>query len=301
MDKKRNIISLIVLILVGSFVTFYTSNLIMSDVSNMFYGVHNADCISSLPGFLFAIEFVVATIYLLRVTRRGQYKKKTILLYSKYLLILSAIGLASSIYSGVVVYDSIFAPYPFPGYTILGIIVHTLIIAGAIVVLNLAKNIPNDTEKRRIDFGYVVYSIAIFVIIFITYNRLGALMWGVTYIQVSSLWLTFPFYLSLLLPLALMIHILLYFFGVFNKYPVIAIVYDVIFLIVNAMLGTAVFWIGAVNTAFISAISPALSLERLWTKPVDNIIHFVVLLLIGLYCLYLSIKLYRKKKKGLVK
>ncbi len=300
MKKTRNIIVLIALILVGSFVTFYTSNLIMSDVSNMFYGVHNADCIASLPGFLFAVEFVAVTIYFLRVTRRNQYKKKTTLLYLKYLLSLSIIGFLSSFFAGFVVYDSILAPYPFPGYTLLGIIVHALIIVGSIIGIIKVKKTPDDTEKRRIDFGYVVYSIAIFVIIFITYNRLGALMWGVTYIQVSSLWLTFPFYLSLLLPLALMIHILLYFYGVFNKRPVVAIVYDVIFLIVNVMLGTAVFWIGAVNTAFISAISPALSLERLWTKPVDNIIHFVVLLFIGLYCLYLSIKLYNKKKKGLI-
>ena len=301
MKKKSNIVWLIVLILVGSFITFYASNLIMSDVSNMFYGVHNADCISSFPGFMFAIEFVVATIYLLRVTRRSQYRKSTDRLYAKYFIALSGVGLITSILSGIMVYDSIFSTYPFPGYVLLGIIVHTLIIAGGITWLEINKKRPDDEAKRKIDFGYVVYSIAIFVIIFITYNRLGALMWGVTYIQTSSLWLTFPFYLSLLLPLALMIHILLYFYGVFNRNPVIAIVYDTIFLIVNAILGTAVFWIGAVNTAFISAISPALSLERLWTKPVDNIVHFVALLLIGLYCLYLSIKLYNKKKKGLVK
>ncbi len=301
MKKKSNIIALIVLILVGSFVTFYTSNLIMSDVSNMFYGVHNADCIASFPGFMFAIEFVVATIYLLRVTRRAQYKKSTDRLYAKYFLALSGVGLITSILSGIMVYDSIFAPYPFHGYTILGIIVHALIIAGSIIWLQRIKKQPDDEAKRRIDFGYVVYSIAIFVIIFITYNRLGALMWGVTYIHLDSLWLTFPFYLSLLLPLALMIHIILYFYGVFNANPVVAIVYDIIFLIVDVMLGTAVFWIGAVNTAFISAISPALALERLWTKPVDNIIHFFVLLFIGLYCLYLSIKLYNKKKKGLIK
>ncbi len=301
MGKKTNILWLIVLILVGSFVTFYTSNLIMSDVSNMFYGVHNADCVASFPGFLFAVEFVVATIYFIRVTRRSQYRKNTSKLYAKYFLVLSAIGVACSIYTGIEVYDSFFAPYPFPGYTVLGIVVHALIVVGAILWLKKNKLLPEDEGKRRIDFGYVVYSIAIFVIIFITYNRLGALMWGFTYIQVSSLWLTFPFYLSLLLPLALMIHLLLYFYGVFNRNPVIAIVYDTIFLIVNVMLGTAVFWVGAVNTAFISAISPALSLERLWTKPVDNIVHFVVLFFVGLYCLYLSIKLNNKKKKGLIK
>ncbi len=296
MKKKTNIFWLIVLMAAGSFVTFYTTNLIMSDVSNMFYGVHNADCISSFPGFIFALETVIATIFLIRVTRRPGHKKKITELYAALFVALSALGIACAVYTGLVVYDSFLAPYPFAGYTVISLVVHALIVALGIACLaRTKKNMPDDAEKKKTTFGHIVFSLLVFLGIFYTYNRLGALMWGVTYIQGSTLWLTFPFYLSLLLPVAMMIFILLYVYGKFNGHPVAAVVYDAVLLAADIALGAAVFGTGAVNTQFISAISPALALERLWTKPIDNIVHFIVLLIVGIYFLIMAIKLCKAK------
>lgn len=300
MKKKINIFWLVVLMAAGSFVTFYTTNLIMSDVSNMFYGVHNADCISSFPGFLFALEMVIATILLIRITRRPEHKKKIMQLYAALFTALSAIGIACAIYAGTVVYDSFLAPYPFAGYTVISLIAHALIVVFGIVwLVRIKKNVTDDKEKKKITFGYIVLSLAVFLGIFYTYNRLGALMWGVTYIQGSTLWLTFPFYLSLLLPVAMMIFILLYVYGRFDAHPAAAVVYNAVLLAADIALGAAVFGTGATNTLFISAISPALALERLWTKPIDNIVHFIALLAVGIYFLVLSVRAYNKKKKGI--
>ena len=82
MSKKQAIISLVLLTVVGSFVNFYCTNLIMSDISNMFYGVHNADIISSIPGLIFAMDFVLLAIFFMRLYLYKDQKKYIIRHYS---------------------------------------------------------------------------------------------------------------------------------------------------------------------------------------------------------------------------
>ena len=60
--RKSTIFGLIALTLTGSFVNFYTTNLLLSDLSNLYYGVHEALIVSSLPGFFFSLDFVLGIL-----------------------------------------------------------------------------------------------------------------------------------------------------------------------------------------------------------------------------------------------
>ena len=297
MKRSKAILILVLLLLVGSFVTFYVSNFIMSDIANMAYGVHDVNFIASLPGFIFSWDFVLAVLYCIRFYGRSQHKKKMTMTYSVILMVFSILGFITAILTGVMIYHSFVKPYPFPGYVILSMIVHAALFVVALIVRGKCKNMEEDTAKRRIDLGYVLYSIACVLVIFLAMNRFGALMWAVVYVQMSTLYLTFPFYISLLLPMALVLQITLYIFGVYENHLTADIVFVVVFLIVNTILAAAVFYLGSQYTVFISAISPALALERLATMPLDVIVHFGLMYILGFYCLYLAIKLKKKRTK----
>lgn len=298
MKRSKQIFILALLILIGSFINFYVTNFIMSDISNMFYGVHDVNFIASIPGFVLSWDCVLAVIYCIRYFGRGQHKKKMTMTYTVILMAFSVLGFVTSILSGTMIYHSFVKPYPFPGYVILSLIVHAVLFAVAIVIRSKCKkNMEEDTAKRRIDFGYVLYSIACSVVIFFALNRFGALMWAFVYVQGSTLYLTFPFYISLLLPLALVVQITLYIWGAYDNHLTADIVYVIVFLIANTVLAAVVFYLGSKYTVFVSAISPALALERLATMPIDVIIHFGLMYILGFYCLYLAIKLKKKRTK----
>ena len=129
MNKNKSLILLIVIGIIGSIINFYATNLLFSDLSNMFYGVHDAYIISSFPIFFIALDFVVAFIFVLRLTRYPIYKKSLINLYTTYGIVNSVLGIMFSIITGSIIYDSFIAPYPFMGYSIIMLIVHLALCA----------------------------------------------------------------------------------------------------------------------------------------------------------------------------
>lgn len=298
MKKSTAAVLLIVLAVIGSFVTFYTSNLFLSDVSNMFYGVHDVNFISSIPGGIFSIELILAAIYVLRRFRMPEFKKRLALFYTTVLAVLSVIGEAASILTGVMIYKSFTAPYPFPGYTILGIIVNALFFVAAIVInVKVRKTVPDDTDRKKMKVFYIIYSIFLGGLTFFAFNRFGALLWSVTYIQTSTLYLTWPFYIWLLVPMAMLVHVVLYFFDFYKDYPKSEIVNIILIMAVNLVFGLLVFRSGSAHPEFISAVSPALAIERLITLPIDTIFQFAFAFIFGGYYLFITIRAIVKTRK----
>ena len=218
--------------------------------------------------------------------------------YSWIMTAFAILAIAAVFYSAGNVYDSILAPYPFPGYLIIALIFQILvIIAGIIIRIKVRKNMEDDPKKRKLRFGYIGYTILLCGLIFFSFNRFGALLWSPVYIHRETFYMTLPFYLSLLLPMALLVHTIFYIFGFDKKHPQFGIIYAIIILVCNIILAGAVAIIGTHNTLFISVISPALAIERLATLPIDTILHHAVVLFYGIYELRYSIQ----KSKGKVK
>lgn len=296
MKKKTALILVTLTVLVGSVVTFYATNMLLSDVSNMFYGVHDAYIVSSIPAFMLAVDFVAFLVFVMRYYRYPAYRKSMGNLYSIYLGVNSLVGIAFCILTGVI-YGSFTMPYPFWAYDVIMMIVHAGLLALA-VVLNVKNRKMQlaDQTKKKIQPHYVIYSAVLGAMTYFAFNKFGALILSPLYVYMRSLYLTWPFYLSLLCPIALVVHVLVYFFdGYKGKEKVGIAVVSTVFAL-SLGLGVSVLIIGSAHTQFISAVSPALPLERLATMPINSIFQLVAMVLFSGYYLWYAVRAYKLAK-----
>ena len=296
--KKRNSVLLLVLFcLVGSFINFYATNLLFSDLSNMFYGVHDIYIISSIPLFIIAVDFVAAFIFVMRYTRYPEYKRAMINLYTIYLALLSVVGVVFSILTGTIIYHSFTAPYPFSCYGLLMLIVHALLLVFAVTAnLRARRKLPKDAQRKHFKLKYILYSIVLVFLTYFTFSKFGALLYAPVYVHLRTLYMTFPFYVSLILPLLLLAHVVLYFLDWYVGREKTELIHIIVIFVLNLIFGIAIFIIGYYNTGFISAISPALALERLATYPVNTVFQFAAMFILSLYYMIYAIITYRKSK-----
>lgn len=298
MTKKHEILSLVLVILFGSIITFYSSNMLMSDLSNMFYGVHDAYIIASFPLFFISIDFVIGLIFIIRFCRYPQYRKALVNLYTLLLLIVSIIGFIFSILTGTLIYHSFTTRYPFIGYTTITLLIHIMLAFLALYIRkNYLKKLPEDTEKKKLKVKYCLYSALLGFMIYFAFTKFGAFLYAPFYIHWRTFNLTFTFYLSLLMPIALVIHVILYFMDAYKGREKLAIFVVGSILCLSIILCSSVLIIGATQTQFISAVSPALPLERLATKPINSIFMLVALVIFGMYYLLYAIKSYIRANK----
>ena len=297
MSKKIAVILLIVLTITGSFINFYASNLLFSDLSNVFYGFNGIDFISSLPMFFLACDFVLAILYIIRTQIRPESLRIITHRFLRSFFIISVLGFISSLLSGSIVYHDFLAPYPFTGYSVLFTVIHlTFLIAALLIRFFLIDKIENNEPLKR-DGKYYVHMIFSCLIVFFSLNRFGALLWSPVYVHTRTLYLTLPFYISLLLPLMLLIHSCSYIFDFHRQSPISGIVFAVFILVLDIILGSIIFTIGLPDQRFIAAISPALPLERLATMPIDTIFLFGFVFLFSAYEIAYSIKLKKDLEK----
>ncbi len=290
MTRRKALTILILVTVIGSFITFYVSNLIFSDVGNMFYGAHDFYFIASIPGFMIVPDIVLLSIFTVRRYIKPAHRKKLAGLYSILLAVFSLIGAAASVLTGTMIYHSFVSPYPFRGYTLIALVFHVCLLVLGIILHIRSKKYPADVAKQKMSFKYVIYTAVIAILVFLSFNRLGALLWMPVYVHWRTLYMTFPFYLSLLLPIMLLINNVGFLFGLFDKVSSRRIWNICIILFLNVILGAATVMIGTANTSFISVISPALALERLATLPVDIILQFGLVLIFGVLFLVASLR-----------
>jgi len=290
MTKKTAITSLTAVCIVGSIVCFYATNLIESDIANMFYMTVTKDCISSLPIFFIALDFELLAIAIIRLYMRPQYTKAEIICYLKILIGFSAAGTLSSLYTGTAIYGTFTAPYPFKGAVIICLVIHFFLLQMAVIVLRNVRKMPPDKAVRKMTFKYVFYTIFLSVLVFFAFNRFGAVLLSPLYVSRGSVGASLLFYLSLMLPMALLGHLIIVMFVDLEKHPKLSLSYVIGILLADIVLAFLVIYIGMTDTQFVSAVSPALGIERLLAKPVDTIFHFILVFVLGLYSLWYAIK-----------
>lgn len=285
MNKKRTLILLIITAIIGSIVTFYTTNFIMSDVGNYTYGYNGFYYLASIPGFVFALEFVTFTMLIIRTYIRPQYRKRTILHYIRILVFFSIIGFVGAILAGTFAYHSFIKPYPFPFYLIISLVIHGFIIVyGIYSHISLNRRMDEDTERKKMTIGYILYSFILPLVIFFAYNRFGALLLSPIYIQGLTFNMTWPLYLWLAAPMLILLYILFKAFNIFKSIND-QICYLTLYIIFTVTLGISCIITGKSNPLFIAVISPAFGLDRLGTYPYIFILHFVQTIVFGLYFL----------------
>ena len=294
-NKKFASILLVIIALIGSICAFYMTNLLLSDLGNMFYGVHDAYIVSSFPGFFIALYFILGAFFVYRYFYRPEFKRRTILTYLFIASCFALIGIITSIITGISIYKNFFAPYPFWGYTIICLIIHILVLLCSIFLnILIRKKLPKDESKKRMSILYILINIISAILVFFAFNRLGAFLISPIYIYWRNLYLTFPFYLSLLLPMAELVHLILFKFDYFDAKPKAGFIYSIVMIILDVVLLSIVIILGYNFSEFVSAISPALGLERLATAPLVIVLTIIIMICFSGYNLFYSIRYLKK-------
>ena len=271
MSKKKTLIAFIILAIVGSLVAFYASNMFFADVANFANGIiGGTTIIVSLTGLLLGALFVTALLYVARSYNKPQYKKRMAATYLIIGMVLSFLGLLTALLGGIIHYGSLLAPYPFPGFLIIMMVVHLAIFVCALItLLKFVKPLPKDQEKKKITVKHIFYTLGWFLFVSMTLNRFGAFLFLPSYVSFRNLEVTFLFYLYLLVPMAILVKKGLDVLEInFKK-----MVYSWVLLGVSLALLIAIVLIGRSDTAFVSAVSPCMPLERLASKPLEIIIQ----------------------------
>ena len=284
MSKKFVIISLALIAIFGSLLTFYASNLFFSDVAN--FGSGSPTLFVTFPALLLGAMFVTAALFIVRFYQRPNSRK---VLSRNYLFIAIALACFAVIFAvlgGAINYRGNFLSYPFPGYLIIMIVLNVLIIAGAAITLfKVVLKMPDDTEKYKVKPLHVLHTLGLFLLISLAFNRFGAFLLMPVYVQWSSLYMTFVYYLFLLIPMALLVIKVL---GILDYKPLFIPTVVVAALAVILFAVTAI--IGVNDSAFISAVSAAAPLERLGSMPMEILIHFVTYLGVSIYYIIKELK-----------
>ena len=287
MSKKFAIISLSVLAVIGSLVTFYASNMFFSDVSNFGAGFSKTTLFASLSMMLFGAMLITTPLYVLRLYQRPNTKKRLTRTYSIIAAALALFGLIFTVLAGVINYHSFVKPYPFPGYIIIMLIIHLCVLAGAVFAfVKYVRPMPEDTETFKVKPLYALHTFGLYLLIALAFNRFGAFLLMPVYVQWSSLYMTFTYFLFMLIPMALLVIKTLKILEIGKSYfvPVVAVA------ALNIVLFAITMIIGANDSAFVSAVSAAAPLERLGSMPMEILIHFVAYLGVSIYYVILEVR-----------
>ena len=272
MSKKFSLIALAIIAVLGSLVAFAASNLFFTDVPYFGPNIMDTALFASFTVLLFGAYFVMGPMYIVRSYLKPNIRKKMTRTYLITTAVLALFGLIFAILAGVVNYKGNFlTPYPFPGFIIIMMVVHFLVLGGAIALLVITlTRMPADTEQFKVGAKHVFFSMGWFLFVALAFNRFGAFLTMPMYVELRNFHLTFLFYLFLLVPMAILVKKVFDVYEVkFNKF-----VYVIALFAVNLVLFVAVAIIGMNDTTFVSSLSPAMPLERLAAKPVEIIIHF---------------------------
>lgn len=273
MKKKYLVISLIALVVVGALFTALSSNMLFDDLFNKDVKFANATLFVSIPAVTFTLLFVLGIFYVLRCYQHKDCVKRL----SRHYLIMAAIsGLIGAIFAVVgnlKVYGTLFGRHPFPGYTIIFLILNLAMLGGAIFGLLKLKGMKDDEGRIKVRVGYVFKTIGWFLFICLMLNRLGMFLAAPIYLYWRNFYATFPFYLYLLFPVCLGVLVAMHKLELWKREKLVYM--GLVMLGVNACFFTYITLIGINNTAFVSSLSQAMPLERMASKPLEILIHFL--------------------------
>ncbi len=293
MSRKLSLAALVAIALLGSLFAVLGANMFFSDIGNM-SAVGPKGFITTFPALMFAALFPVCFLYVLRYYLRPKTFKRLTRLYVIIAMALSFVGLICSILSGVLVYGSFVKPYPFPGYLIIFMVLYALILCGGAFALVRLHKLPDDEERFKVDVKHVFKTIGWFLFICLAIERLGLFVASPVYIYWRNFYMTFPFYIFLLVPAFLGTVKVLDLLGYLEK-PNLKLILSIAGVACTVVLFVAIAIPGILNTAYVSSVSTAMPLERLASKPLEILIHLLSNLAVGIILLVQALKARKQK------
>ena len=288
MNKKYTILALICLTVVGALFSLLACNMFFSDIANLGAGLSRTTILITLPAAGIALTFVVAILFVIRWYKHPDCFKRLSKLYLIYVIVFNAIGLLGNVLGAITIYHSFVSLNPFPGFTIIFLVLELALIGGAIYGLAKLKGVKEDEGKIKISAKYVFKTIGWFLFINLLLNRFGSFLGMPFYVYTRNLYATFPFYLYLLMPVFLGVLVVLFTLKILPRRPMFVLI--IVSFAVNALLFSYIAGTGMSDSSFISSISGALPLERLATMPIEVLIHFLAYIGVSVSLLVSNIK-----------
>ena len=288
MKRRTFILALSVITIIASLLAALSVNMFMGDVANYETGLENMTLLATLPAVFMTFIAITLFLYVVRLYQRPKCFKHHTKVYAIILLSLSTIGMVTTILCGTLLYHSFTKPYPFNGYLIIFLVLFLLIDGGISYLWIKLSNMPEDEEKYKVKVGHVFKTIGLVLFALLAFNRFGMFLGAPAYIYWRSFYMTFPFYLYLLLGVFLGAIRVLDILGVLSKKT--NLILTIVALSLNVVLFAVIAILGKADSSFISAVSPAMPLERLMSKPIELVIHFVVYLGVGTTLLVKALK-----------
>ena len=147
--------------------------------------------------------------------------------------------------------------------------------AGLLIRFLFVKKLADDTETNKVKVGTVFKALGLGFVTFFALERLGAIMWTVEYGQARTFYITWIFYVYMLVPMATLVYLALKYFGKGPKESKFTRIYIMSVIGIHFIFGVLCFVIGATNPLFVSAVSNAMGLERLASMPVVILLMFI--------------------------
>ena len=293
MSRRLTLAALVALTLLGSLFAVLGANMFFSDIGNM-SAVGPKGFITTFPALMFAALFPTCFLYVLRFYLRPKTFKRMTRLYVIIAMALSFVGLICTILSGAMVYGSFVKPYPFPGYLIIFIILHVLVLGGGVFALLKLQKLPEDEERFKVTVKHVFKTLGWFLFISLAMERFGLFVASPIYIYWRNFYMTFPFYLFLLVPAFLGTVKVLDLLGYLER-PNLKLILSIAGIACTVVLFVAIAIPGILNTSYVSSVSTAMPLERLASKPVELLIHLFSNLAVGIILLVQALKARKQK------
>ena len=287
MSKKLSLFVLAAIGLIGSVVGFVGTNFFMHDILNK-GGDLFGTMLATIPMLMMGSILVSGFLYVMRLNKRPNTFKRLSRHYLIVGLVLSGVGALTAFLGALIIYGSFFKPYPFYGYFIIMLVFFAVMIWAAIFLLIRLKNRADDEETYKFGAGHVFATIGWFLFIALAFNRFGAFLFAPFYIQWRTLYLTFPFYLYLLCPSFICTVKVLIDFKILTKGS--RLILSMVSLFIQVALFLPIIFIGSSDTSMISAVSPAMPLERMATAPLEIIIHFASMTAVSIILIVQSVR-----------
>ena len=297
LSKRVTFVILVLLVVCGSLLSVVADNMLAADIGNIAVGLSNSTILASLPSACFATLFVMAILYTVRLYHNPNVFKRMTRLYLIIACALGFVGFLGALISGILIYNSFVLPYPFPGYLIIFMVVHVLVMGGSITGIIFVNKMEEDKDKVKINFLYVLQTIGWFLFIALLLNRFGFFLTCPFYIYWRNLYLTFPFYLFLMCSGLIGLLFVALELDLF-KTKKVKMICSISLTAVVVLLFIAILIIGGNETAMISAVSPTMPLERLASMPLEIMIHFIAYLGVLTVSNIRAAREYKNEKRG---
>lgn len=295
--KRKTIFILVALAIVGGLTAFYGTNLVLNSVlqKDLPFMTFFKTLFTSLTFLMISVDMVLAIFFFLRLYLHPTHEQRMLLVYGIVLSSFSLFALILNTLSGIFVYGSFIEPRPFMGFHIIMYVYHTLALAlGLLMIFFFRKKVLNDDIIiHKTNVKYVFETILWSLIYFIALNRFGAFLLSPVCIQWSTLALTYPAYIALLLPTIILANDLIYIFNGYKKHASAGIVVSSFVVFFSIFCFAQIIVRGQSEPLFIQLVSPVNPIGRLLTFPYDTVLQMVVAGGLGIYTLFNSIKFKR--------